>query len=432
MRRQRSFLVLLVGIACGAAISGCAALSDYGSADSTARSTRRPDTSASRDVALSSYEESENEGEDAAEKSLSMADFAPSKIGTTVKQLSGFGPDHELARQLYAEGEDLYAQAVKARGDQPESEPNADAGPLFLEASGKYAGAAARWPDSAMEEDALFRAGESQFFADRYVKANDYFEQLLKKYPNSRYLDLVGARRFLIAQFWLKLDKEESPYFFGLNATDRGRPWADTFGHAIRVYDRMRIDDPTGKLADDATLAAANAHFLNGDYGKADQYYSDLRTHFPSSEHQFMAHYLGVQAKLRGYRGPRYTGNALEQADKLVKQIRRQFPKELPEHEEELDRAYREIRYLLAEREWTMAQFYLRQHEYGAARFYCDIILEQYGDTPFAAKAREQVGGIAGKPSSPPQRLAWLVDLFPETETPHPIMASAPGDTKKR
>ncbi len=430
MQRRQFTRVMMLGIACVATVSGCATLSNYGSSDTAGNAGRLADSRETREVTLASYEEPDEEPP--AEKSLSISDFSPSNITTTVKQMAGMGPDRKIARQLYEDAEATYRRALAARGDDPENEPNAEARELFLEASEQFAGAAGRWPDSALEEDAFFRAGEAAFFADRYVKANDYFEQLLKKYPNSRYLDLIGARRFLIAQYWLKLNEEKYAYLFGLNVTDKSRPWADTFGNAIRVYDRMRLDDPTGKLADDATLAAANAYFLKGDYQKADQYYSDLRTHFPSSEHQFMAHYLGVQAKLRGYRGPQYTGSALEEADKLVKQIRRQFPQELREHEEELDRAHREIRYKLAEREWTMAQFYTRQKEFGAARFYYDIILDQYSDTPFAADAREQVGDMAGRPASPPQRLTWLVNLFPENETPRPIMATAPSSTKRR
>ena len=303
---------------------------------------------------------------------------------------------------------------------------------LFLDASDQFAEAASRWPDSALEEDALFRAGESQFFADHYVKANNYFEQLLKKYPNTRYLDLVGARRFVIAQYWLKLNAEPGFKGIGINLTDNTIPWSDTFGHAVRIYDRMRLDDPTGKLADDATIAAANANFTKGNYEKADQYYSDLRTHFPSSEHQFNAHYLGIQAKLRGYRGARYTGEALEETDKLIQQVRRQFPQQAREHEQELDRAAREVRYLLAEREWLMAQYYTRRQEYGAARFYYDIVLKDYRDTPFADQAREEVGKLAGKPRVPPQRLAWLVQLFPNSDAAKPLVATAPGDKKKR
>ncbi len=390
MPRQRPVLVIILWIACGAVISGCAAMSDLGSRDGADSLTQSPATSTSRGVALASYEQAAEE--DAGEKSLKIDDFAPSNIGATVKQLAGYGPNRDVARQLYSEAEELYGQAVGLRGDQPQAEPNAKAAPVVSRGQRQICrgrGSLARFGDGRRRS---VSRGESQFFADRYVKANEFFEQLLKKYPNSRYLDAVGARRFLIAQYWLNLNTEEPTYPFGVNLTDKGRPWSDTFGHAIRVYDRMRIDDPTGKLADDATIAAANAFFLKGDFGKADQYYTDLRTHFPSSEHQFMAHYLGVQAKLRGYRGPQYTGDALEQADKLVLQIRRQFPKEAREHQQELDRAYREIRYLLAEREWTMAQYYERQHEFGAARFYYDVILNKFSDTPFADKARTEIG----------------------------------------
>jgi outer membrane protein assembly factor BamD (BamD/ComL family) len=387
---------------------------------------------ASRDTALVSHEEpivdEEDDEEEREAAPLKLEDFYYSNIGATVKRLTGRGPDRNVARALYGEGEDLYRQAVETRDKDPE----ADIQKSFLQASDKFAGAASRWPDSALEEDALFRAGESQFFADHYVKANDYFEQLLKKYPNTRYLDLVGARRFLIAQYWLKLNAEPGFKGIGVNLTDPATPLTDTYGHAIRIYDRMRLDDPTGKLADDATVAAANASFAKGNYDKADQYYSDLRTHFPSSEHQFPAHYLGIQAKLLGYRGANYTGTALEETEKLIQQVRRQFPKEVREHQQELDRAARETRYLMAEREWRMAQYYTKRREYGAARFYIDILLKDYGDTPFAEKAREEAGKIADKPRIPPQRFGWLVELFPDSQTTRPLVATAPDGTKKR
>ena len=426
MQTQRRILLSLLGLVCGLLVSGCATFTDRKSSDSSASASAAGGDVVSSGVHRASYEEPEDDVRE--KKPLEWKDFYPSNLGTTVKELTGNGPNHEIARQLYGEGEDFYRQAVDARAkDSP-----AGVQSLFLEASDRFAGAASRWPDSALEEDALFRAAESQFFADRYVKSNDYFEQLLKKYPNTRYLDLVGARRFLIAQYWIQWDGDPQREGYGLNVTDKGRPWSDTFGHGVRVYDRMRLDDPTGKLADDATIAAANAYLAKGDFAKADQYYSDLRTHFPSSEHQFMAHYLGVQAKLRGYRGPEFTGDALDQADKLIKQIRRQFPTESQKYQNELDRAYKEVRYKKAEREWKMAEYYFERKEYGAARFYYDIVLKDYADTPFAPPARERLPKIAGKPRAPAQKLAWLVNLFPDTKTPQPLMATSPDQTKRR
>ena len=434
MHLGRRLLVLWLGPAVCLLAGGCTLLPGRGSADPTSSAGTSRSSEAERDVGLVSYEEPV-EGDDVDEEEeehkperLKLADLAPSNIGTTVRRYTGRGPNRMVARELYGKGEDLYREAVALRDKDPE----ADVVGKFLDASDQFAKAASRWPDSALEEDALFRAGESQFFADHYVKANHYFELLLKKYPNTRYLDLVGARRFLIAQYWLKLNAEPGFKGIGVNLTDSAIPWTDTFGHAVRIYDRMRLDDPTGKLADDATIAAANASFTKGDYDKADQYYSDLRTHFPSSEHQFNAHYLGIQAKLRGYRGARYTGESLEETEKLIQQIRRQFPQQAREHEQELDRAEREVRYLLAEREWLMAQYYTRRKEYGAARFYYDIVLKDYRDTPFAEQAREEVGKLAGKPRVPPQRLAWLVDLFPDSELTKPLVATAASDPTTR
>ncbi len=121
MRTQRPVLGTCLGIAYIAMVSGCAAFSDHDSGDSTARLAQPPGTRVSRDVAVASHEESV--GDEAEDKSLSLGDFAPSKIGTTVKQLSGYGPNHELARQLYGEAEETYGQAVAARVRIPRPSP---------------------------------------------------------------------------------------------------------------------------------------------------------------------------------------------------------------------------------------------------------------------------------------------------------------------
>lgn len=426
MQRLHRVLVLSLTIAFCVATSGCASFDGGAPLDSPPPLSDVSGES-SDDIASSAALDASDERRQPSDP-LQVSDFYPSNIGTTIKRLSGNGPDRGVAQQLYEEAEALYDEAVAEQA----REAGEAARESFIEAGAKYAAAANRWPDSALEEDALFRAGESLFFADRYVKANERFEELLEKYPNSRYLDLVSARRFEIAQYWIKLDDADGAPVVALNLTDKQRPWSDTFGHAIRIYDKMRLDDPTGKLADDATIAAANAHFARGNFLDADQYYTDLRRHFPSSEHQFMAHYLGIQAKLRSYRGPEYAGEILDEAEKLAKQVRRQFPSEFREHDVQLEKAYREIRYRQAEREWTLANYYYRRRHYGAARFYYNLILKDYDDTPYADEARAKLLETSGKPRTPPQRLAWLVELFPDEKSSTPVMTSAEEGTSQR
>jgi outer membrane protein assembly factor BamD (BamD/ComL family) len=214
--------------------------------------------------------------------------------------------------------------------------------------------------------------------------------------------------------------------------TDNARPWRDSFGNAVRVYDRIRLDDPTGKLADDATMAAGNAKFAAGKFLDADDFYTDLRRTFPSSEHQFRAHLLGVKSKLQSYTGPSYDGKALDGAEELILQIRKQFPAEAEAEREYLAKAYAEVRFKKAEREWTLARYYEKRSEYGGARYYYNVVVNDYDDTPFADKARQRLQEIGGKPATPPQRLSWLVKIFPETDDIKPLLASGSSETKRR
>jgi outer membrane protein assembly factor BamD (BamD/ComL family) len=135
---------------------------------------------------------------------------------------------------------------------------------------------------------------------------------------------------------------------------------------------------------------------------------------------------LGVKAKLLSYEGPDYSGDPLDDAEKLLKQIQRQFPREAARERDYLARAYAEVRYKQAEREWSMARYYSRRGEYRAARFHYDLLRKEYSETPFAEQAQERVAAIADKPDVPPQRLQWLVDAFPEEENVKPIIASSP------
>ena len=169
-----------------------------------------------------------------------------------------------------------------------------------------------------------------------------------------------------------------------------------------------------------------------GRYLEADNFYSDLRKTFPSSEHQFRAHLLGVKAKLQSYQGPDYSGDPLDEAEKLVKQIHRQFPHEVAKEREYLARAYAEVRKKKAEREWYMARYRDRRGEYGAARFYYNLLAKDYSDTPLAERARQRIAEVADKPDVPPQRLSWLVSMFPKQDDVKPLMATADSCATRR
>ena len=360
----------------------------------------------------SSVQRASFESEDDA--GFSWSDLSIDNWGRATKKLSGQGPNRDVARQLYREADDLYRQAIAA--DQGKK-----AG-IFELAAVKFQGAADRWPDSALAMDALFMAGESYFFADNYPQANLAFERLVKAFPNNRYLDTVDQRRFAIARYWIDLNRDNPEPWFYANYFSKERPWKDARGSGLRIFDKIRVDDPTGRLSDDATLAAANEHFAAGKFVKADEYYTDLRKAYPTSEHQFLAHFLGLKAKINSYSGPAYGGTCLDEAEKLIKQMRRQFPQESERERDYLERAAAEIRYHKAERLAFLARYYDNRAEYRAAAHYYARVVREYEDTPHAATANDRIAQITGLPAVPPQKMQWLVNLFPESDDVKPLI----------
>jgi TolA-binding protein len=403
---------LFLAVTCAAGIAssalGCAPFSRYGGYTSYEQAQQVLDSqavAAASEVRPVSFES--EIGKKTQEKKLIDA-IDPSKnfsrATNSVKSLAGQGVDQERAKQIYAEADRIFQAAGQLDGPARQQK--------FTEAAGTYANAAARWPESGLEQDAMFMVGESYYFADNYVDAEEAYEILVKKYPSSKHLDRSIGHRYLMAQYWLQRSKDDAEAFYSVNMTDDSKPWRDTHGHGIRVLDRIRLDDPTSPLADDATLMIANTLFARGKYVEADQYYSDLRRTFPSSEHQFDAHFLGLKAKLEMYQGPQYSGAPLDDAEQLVTQLRRQFPRQTEEKREVIDRAYAEVRMKKAEREWNDGRYFDYRGEYGSSRHYYELIIREYPGTPHADMARERLAEIAHQPDKPPSQFDWFVRIF--------------------
>jgi outer membrane protein assembly factor BamD (BamD/ComL family) len=379
-------------------------------------------TGSPSDVQPASFED-----DDTSEKpDLSLEDFYPDQIGKTVKKIYTAPPDKKQAKNTFDEADAIFRQATALPVGEERQR-------LFLEAARKYLVAAERFPNSALEQESLFQAGESYLEASYYWEANRTYERLVKAYPNNRYLDIVENRRYQIARYWLELGKSKPESFYAVNLLDQERPWRDTKGHGLRVFDKMRTtDDPGGKLADDATLALANEAFAAGKYYKADEYYSDLRAHYHNSEHQFSAHFLGLKAKMKTYIGPEYSVAALDEGQKLIKHMWRAYPQESEKEREYLERAAAEIRYRKAEKLFHWAEYYDRRKEYRAAGHYYSRVAKEYDDTQFAQRSTSRLGEIEGLPAVPAQKLEWLVKLIPSSDKIQPMVDAAkkpvPGD----
>ena len=313
------------------------------------------------------------------------------------KSQVGLGPDQQLAEQAFTSGEDLF------RREQ------------YSEAAKEFKQTIARWPNSQIEQDARFYLGESQFFQDDYKAAVDSYEALLEKHPNSPYIDNIIKRQFEIARYWEQHHNHDPHWPVTPNLFDGTRPLFDTLGTSLKVYENIHLNDPTGPLADDAIMATANSYFLRGRYNDADYQYSLIRSEYPRSEHQFEAHLLGLQCKLRKYQGPDYDGTPLNEAKKLATQLRSQFTGELSSEERErLTETVATLNRNLAERDWQLAKYYDDTKYYRSAKFYYAKIIREFPKSPIAEQALARYQELGGKPDKPATKLEWLVNVFPE------------------
>jgi outer membrane protein assembly factor BamD (BamD/ComL family) len=322
----------------------------------------------------------------------------------------GLGPDDQVAHKYLMEGEQLFeAEKYKAAAEH-------------------YEKAANRAVDMRLKEDAMFMAAESYYFDDRYIPARDAYDALAQKYPSTRYLDKLVARQWEIAQFLEKYVDYRYDAPMTPNAWDKRRPWFDTLGHAIKTYENIRMNDPTGPRADDALMATANIYFRRRRYDDADYHYTLLRREYPRSEFQFEAHLLGLQSKLRKYQGEDYDGVPLDEAQSLVKQLRTNFAGQLSaEERDRLRTVSGQLHQELAMRDMNMAKHYDNTKQFGAAKTYYAEVDRKYPNSELAQEARERITEIAasGAPDVPPKRLAWAVDRFPKSEQ-HAAIAKVP------
>ncbi len=338
----------------------------------------------------------------------------PDPLTSTVMQWwqrlarGGRDPSEQRARQIFAQADQLFLQK------------------RYGEALRQYRSAAAWWPDSPLEEDALLMIAECYFFQDDYRSAYEAYDRLLQKYEHTRHLDRVMQRLFSIAQYWLQLHRS-NPRPVLLPSFDRRRPMFDTEGHALKALEQIWLKDPTGPLADAAVFLVANTHFAARRWKQADQYYTQLRQDYPNSRYLLWAYVLGLQAKLQTYQGPGYDDTPLKEAEKLAQILLTQFRGELGEQWSRVAQTQARIQNLKAQRDYEMAEYYARGGYYKAARYYYHQVLRRFPQTRYAQLAQRRLEQYSGRPDEPPQRFEWLARLFPEDKSgPQPLVPS-PG-----
>lgn len=315
----------------------------------------------------------------------------------------------------------------------------------FSEAHKAFKATSKKYENTPIVEDCHFMMAECRNAEKRYASAQDGYEKLMEKYPSTRHMDTCTRRLFAIAQIWLKeptfATKNElqqvslnekivaptpakeptrlSEWPIIPNLTDRTRPVFDTKGRALEALRKIWMHDPTGPLADDALMLSASHYLRKGDYREADRMLTLLREEYPKSPHIEVAFELGPHVKLMSYQGATYDVRNLEDAEQLKRASLRMFGDKVDR--ERIEQELEQIEEAKALREWEKVEFYLRRSKPHSAAIYCKILIQNYPDSQYAAKAREALADM-GDEALPPDlrpkpKSFWLFKLGDDSPT---------------
>ena len=308
------------------------------------------------------------------DKNFDWSNFDPAKFTMKVREWMGMGPDERKAAEAMQQGYALMRQ----NRDFKNTEKNLQAAKLFEKA-------AKSWPDSVLEEDALFLAGECCYFSDNYGRASKNYQKLVTKHRSTKYMDTSTMRLFRIGRYWEKRCDQGVAF---ANFRDKTRPTFDTFGYMKRVYEAIYTSDPTGPFGDKALMALAGAH-MNRGINQGDSQFVEAATLYASlpdinarSEYVIQARKLELLARSKAYVGAEYDAKSLEEASKLADQTLRQYGSELGEEKNNILDLKESITNQKAERLYEAGVYYERKKMYSSARFNYERLLKEYPTSP--------------------------------------------------
>lgn len=280
-------------------------------------------------------------------------------------------------------------------------------------------------------EKVLFYLAESQYQQGKFVAANTTYEKLLNNFPGSPHLEKAVAREYAIADSWLAAgesqpkgkDPSKPPGTPASPAKDdavRTASWSDHFngrmplvdvdGHALKAMEHVRQHDPTGPLADDATLRIADHYFARGDYENASAHFEQLIKDHPKSALLQRAQIGLIDSELKGYLGPEYDAAGLEKAAQTIRQTMTSFPDRPAALTEKL---YHDLD-LIADQQAAIAfhngQFYKRTGYASGAEYYFGEVRARWPKSPWAEKAQAELASLAKMPrkKADPSRILTL------------------------
>lgn len=233
-----------------------------------------------------------------------------------------------------------------------------------------------------------FEASESQYYLAiiEEAKGNLYeafqaYQLVIDKYPFSERIQEIIEREYKIAESFITGQKRKA---LGL-ALPVENP-------AIEILTKVVENSTYGPLAPKAQYKLGL--LLKGliRYYEAEEAFNKVISSYPDSEWIEAAKFQIAECRAALSRGPAYDQGAMQEAKQKFEEIIKENPEAALSAEAEKN--IKKLKEKEAEGNYNIGLFYEKQKQYGAARVYYNDTIDNYADSPWAARCLQRLEAL--------------------------------------
>ena len=235
------------------------------------------------------------------------------------------------------------------------------------------------YPEIAGPDLDAFLEGEKQYAKGNLVKAIRAYDSFLTRYPQSALYEAALSRELDIARAYLGGHKKTVLKIFKIKGYAEGVKIADN------VIDRAG-DSP---IAVRASKAVAESYEQRGLFEEAYERWSAISTRWPTGEIGKEALLSMARTKHAAYRGPKYDASNLVSAKSYYENFQMRYPEDARRYE--IGKRLEQITEQMAYKDYKIAEYYDRTGSDEAAKYYSDVIVEEWPRSTAARMTKENI-----------------------------------------
>jgi outer membrane protein assembly factor BamD (BamD/ComL family) len=236
--------------------------------------------------------------------------------------------------------------------------------------------------DSPLRDRGIFLLGQANFGRGNRIMAFYNFDELLEKYPTSRYYYPALQRQYDIADQFLR----------GYKRKFLGMPMFGAKEEATEMLYRIQQRAPGSPLAEKSLLRVADYYYADAQFDLAADAYGAYIRGYPRSSYLPRVRLRQAFATLAQFRGLRFDATPVIDARQQLLDLAAIYP--LIAEQENVEAIIQRIDAALSRKLLTTARFWSRSGKPEASAYYYKLLMNEYPGSPEAEQAQVEIARL--------------------------------------